>query len=252
MPKDYVKSFMRGQRRIKTRRRKFQHMTRYRGFKQNPIGGIHAFRRTVNTAKEGGYSCNGALASDATTTFFVFIGGAGVANTITYGAMRYYAELSSLPGLTEFTGLFDAYRIRKVTMKFIPYATTVDSDMIAASAAANLIMHYAVDYDDATLPAASQVGLEELQQYEGYHSRQVITGKGFSISFRPRVATTVYQGAFTAYAQASKKMWIDMTSTTVQHYGLKMLFEGYNGNATAFYLPFKIESTYEIELKGVR
>lgn len=114
--------------------------------------------------------------------------------------------LSSLPNSTEFTSLFDQYRIVQVTCRFIPLA--------GAGTGSNPLIT-AIDYDDSTPPVA----VTDLLQYDSY----VMTQPGFVLerTLTPHVAVAAYSGAFTSFANAPNAMWIDVASPNVQYYGLK-------------------------------
>jgi len=117
-----------------------------------------------------------------------------------------YFSLSSLTGSTEFTTLFDQYRIIQVTVKFIPLA--------GAGSGSNPLVT-AFDYDDASAPT----GVVDLFQYDSVQLTQ--PGVVLERTMTPRVVQTVYQGVPSAYATAPNSLWIDASYPSVQYYGLK-------------------------------
>lgn len=230
---------------------RYNRMTR--GFLTNPYSGIHRFRRTVNIAGETGTSRANNITVSAANTHFLMGGTSAAQYTLSYGQLTYYMAIANLPNLSEFTNLFDSYRINSVTLKFIPYATaTMDPTAFGAS---NCIMHWVKDFDDVTLPASGETGIAALEQYPGYRRQNMnASSKGITVKIRPRAATSLYQGAFTAYAQASRNTWINCANPDVQHYGFKACFELYNGTTTGVntVFPFRVEATYDLSFKGVR
>lgn len=151
-------------------------------------------------------------------------------------------KLSVLPNASEFTTLFDAYRIDKVKLTFI-YSS---NDAVQGTSATNSLPMIGVvkDYDDAT--ALTSVG--DYEQYETYKLKRI--DKPFSVVLRPRIAMSAYQGAFTGYINTSAK-WIDANSPDVQHYGLKWFIWKPNPQSTGaklgqlhimvkYYLSFKL------------
>jgi len=124
--------------------------------------------------------------------------------------------LGALPGATEFTSLFDQYRILECTYSFIPYFTEATS---SSSGTVPGIIGSAVDYDDANFV----LGLSDLQQYESYQRVNCVVP--FKRVVRPRSAVAMYSGAFTSFGNVYGQ-WIDSASPTVQHYGLKTVIHG--------------------------
>lgn len=122
-----------------------------------------------------------------------------------------YFRLSNLPNYTEFTNLFDKYRIMKVRVTFIPKSQQAGTDVATARTGTVAV---AIDYDSAVSPAALGTVME-------YDNCKLYTGeKRITRTFKPRIATAVYNGAFTGYAEGMKDMWIDNASPDVQYYGL--------------------------------
>jgi hypothetical protein len=116
--------------------------------------------------------------------------------------------LGGFPDFSDFTNLFDAYRIAQVSVEFYPLfldtTATTNYPPIAT----------VIDYDDA-----SSTSYSLLQEYD---SLQIVnTGVYFERTFIPRIASAVYSGAFTSFAQSKGLTWIDAASTGVIHYGLK-------------------------------
>ena len=143
---------------------------------------------------------------------------AGTTAQYAYGSAAF--TLNSLPNYTEFTNLFDQYRINKVTVQAFP-RQTMETD--TTNPAVN-IFHYAFDHTDVTAPSA-----------ESDVCNMTITAasnrfKPFTMTLKPVAATTVYQGiTANGYAPAKPSTWIDCKSYAVNHYGLK--FAWFNNNS---------------------
>jgi len=118
-------------------------------------------------------------------------------------------SLADLPNASEFTTLFDQYKIDKIEVLMIPSVT----QSTAASPMSGLTVTE-VDYDDANTPAS----LDEMYQSEN-HQLHTPTSS-IARSFVPSIAIAAYSGAFTSYAQ--KTGWIDCASSNVAHYGFKI------------------------------
>jgi len=129
-------------------------------------------------------------------------------NTITTSAtvattFAYAPSLSNFPDAAFLTACFDTYRILCFKIQFSP--TVLNPNFIT-----NIIT--AIDFDDAT----ASVNLSSRDT-----AQSVPLGQYFERTFVPRVSNALYSGSvFTSFGQM-KREWIDQTSNTVPHYGLK-------------------------------
>ena len=154
--------------------------------------------------------------------------------------------LNSLPNYTEFTGLFDVYRIRKVVVTFICDRATAS---VGAAAVANTLtpnLWVCTDYDDAT-PLATE---GDWSQVEGAKYKQL--DRPVTWTVYPRVAAALYGGAFTSYGNTN--MWVDLGSPGVQWYGIKWAYDMYSaaGAGATILSHINIHFNLTIECKGVR
>jgi hypothetical protein len=149
------------------------------------------------------------------------------------GALKFV--LTQLPSYTEFTTLFDQYRISRLEYTFLPYFT------IGTPTAYAPFIATAVDYDDGTAPAS----FGAIQQYE--NSRVISAYRQFAASFQPHIAVAAFGGAFTSYAN-NRPGWIDSASPSVEHYGLKYVIGQCSGSAQSF----RVVGRVIIQTKNVR
>lgn len=143
--------------------------------------------------------------------------------------------LNSLPNYGEFTALFDQYRILEAIVSFIP----LQNMSVATSGTTNYpgIFMTAIDYDDANLPATS-----DLQQYESY--QRIAAYRPCVRVVKPRSAVALYNGStFTGYGTAKHGQWIDAASPSIPHYGLKTIIHGAGYAAST--------NVYEVEVQLV-
>jgi hypothetical protein len=120
--------------------------------------------------------------------------------TDTFGAVA--VSLSTLPNSTEFTTLFDAWRILEIYVTFLPIAPL-------SNTAAYPALYTVIDLDDANTPAA----VTDLTQYE---TCQTTVGRSLT--------TRVFSPRFnigTTGVRAEPFAWIDVASSTTNYYGLK-------------------------------
>jgi len=153
------------------------------------------------------------IATGTTSQYQINSSGAGN----TYRAWSF--SLDQVPNPSEFTNLFDSYKIDKVVVKFQAVGVQQISSEYSNGAGAVSYQprtYTAVDYDDDTVPTA----LTELTQYS--NCKQRLAGRNFSITIRPKVAVQVYRSAvLTAYANPDKTVKLDCAYSDVPHFGLK-------------------------------
>lgn len=120
----------------------------------------------------------------------------------------YTFTLGALPDSTEFTALFDQYRIMQVRMEFTPLFTDTSATVAYPP------LYTAIDYDDANSVTGAQIN-----EYDSVMFTP--TGTYFERTFNPRIALAAYSGAFTSFGQPKAGFWLDCASPSVVHYGLK-------------------------------
>lgn len=155
-------------------------------------------------------------------------------------------KLSELPNYSEFTLLFDQYKIVGVQTKFIFDANCAQVPTTANALGPSLPNLITVnDYDDAT-PLIIDT---DYQQYETYKIARM--DRPIKRYCKPKVATAVYNGTFTGYAQSSP--WIDANSANVEWYGLKYSIDPVNTHSGANTIGFcTILRTYYIVCRDTR
>lgn len=126
----------------------------------------------------------------------------------TFGGI--YFRLQDMPNVSEFTNLFDMYRIDKVTIKFMPRANSAE----AGTNQGLVKLFTVIDKDDITTPTS----IAELLQYET--CKVTPMSRVVTRTFKPLFAREAFQGGVTsAYTPGSG--WIDCSNPLVQHYGIK-------------------------------
>jgi hypothetical protein len=125
-------------------------------------------------------------------------------------AWSFKFTLDSLDNYTEFTSLFDLYRIDKIVFRLIPLQNTVEAPATQKDVG---LLYGAVDLDDyagATVATLCQYPNMKIANFD----------EKLTFAFKPKFAVAAYSGAFTSYANTGG--WIDMGSPSVEHYGLKL------------------------------
>lgn len=156
----------------------------------------------------------GQLASSSTVNVF------GAQSTV----------FTDLPDNANYSGAFDQYRITMIEYFVKP---TCQKGTSNAATSPYAFMYFIHDYDDATSPSS----LSALLSY----SNVTIIGPGESHArkIRPHCATamtTSAAGAITG-AQNQASPWLDSSSTSVVHYGIKYgITQGNSTNLTTWRL----------------
>lgn len=149
-------------------------------------------------------------------------------------------RLSDIPNYTEFTNLYDQYRITGVSVKFFPQQ---DSANTGISNATTAIIHTAADYNDATAITTEQ----DILQYQTLRTHRFDTI--FHYYLKPRVATAIYNNvATTGYAQSGHP-WIDVSSPSAPFYGLKVVVPTVSASSLS---GWRLYATFYIECRDVR
>jgi len=137
----------------------------------------------------------------------------------------YTFSLGALQDSTEFTTLYDQYRIGVCRVNFVANAglqpTTIST---------------VIDYDDATTQNKSALG-----EYSTFQQNQL--GNSFFRTLQPRPALAAYSGAFTSFGSAPAKMWMDVASPGILYYGVKGQIPGIAASTTTVVYTVTIEVT---------
>lgn len=135
-----------------------------------------------------------------------------------FGALSF--KLSDLPNYSEFTALYDEYRIKAVKIMFVPTMNVATANATSGTTAGFVpvpALYTWIDNDDNTAPTTITQG----QQYQSFKCHGLLDRMRCR-SVVPEVSTALYGsgGAFTSYGQV-KNQWIDNNSPSVVHFGLK-------------------------------
>jgi len=146
------------------------------------------------------------------------------------GALSF--ALSSLPDYTEFTALFDQYRIIQASVSFEPTSLVSTSTPLIT----------VLDYDDAVVPTS----LNMLYEYETMQSST--SGTMQKRVLTPKLALAAYSGVFTSFGVAPTGTWIDSASPSVLYYGVKWYNDAQTGNNTSINWDIIVSLTCQFKL----
>lgn len=209
-------------------------------------GKIYSYKRVLDLSQVGPGLTTDNVNCDVSGTLLQLNNAVSGGNS--YGALSYYASLDQLPDNSEFTSLYDQYKITGIKLEIIPFNNTSNAGTTIAGSNVAACLHSVVDFDDVSLPTASLSGVQKLMQYQNY-KRTMIPGRKLVRFYRPHLAVGAYSGAFTSYLNKGPQ-WIDCGSPSVQHYGFKMVPEIFSSTAST--LTCKMLVTMYVKFKNVR
>lgn len=153
-------------------------------------------------------------------------------NTSAFQGYARSFTFSDLVQATSFQTIFDQYRITDLEVWLIPGYTNSSSFTPGVSGQ----LYTVTDYDDDTTPSSSN----NLLQYTNVMQGPPILGH--YRRWKPHVAEALYGGgAFTSYGNIPAP-WIDMSSSSVKHYGFKAGVDpaGSSGSVVSYGLNIRI------------
>lgn len=141
--------------------------------------------------------------------------------SISNQAPVYLPSAGDLPNFSEFTALYDEYKINKIKLNFECLFNGRDMNSTnPTSGTASLLgslkrIRVVRDYNDNTALAS------ENSAFEYQNCRSYAVGKSFKIVLYPRLLTINYRSAVSSSYTSTKPKYIDTTDTATPHYGLK-------------------------------
>jgi len=160
-------------------------------------------------------------------------------------------SLAQVEGYTDFTGLYDQYRIRAVKCLFTPLS--VVSTILQTSGAPQIqipTLMTAIDYDDDTAPSTASV----IRQYQTCHTHHYSElNKPHVRYFTPACLAQMYESVSATAYSPKFGQWIDMTDSATPHYGLKCLISTPSiATSVDLNCGYQIEVCYYLEFKNTR
>ena len=233
----------------KARRRRI-----YKGKVGKLVPNVHMFRRVANYSNSGNLIRTGIITQSTDVLLLTL---SSIGSAIQYGAGAVYFTLDAVPNSTEFTLLFDEYRIESVVIKFTPFWTQSLTAAAAVGTAGQttVLWHDIFDEDDAGIPTATDAGINEMRQYNNYRVRTFVNGRPITKTMRPRTqgvaAITAGTIGSTANMTLPRKIFYDCNEPAIEYYGYKFICEASNSGAnTVLYIKCEVTTTFT--MKGVR
>ena len=156
-------------------------------------------------------------------------------STPTYAAFTF--RLVNVFNSTEFTALFDQYKINAVQLMFFPQQTAVTRVNFPGETAYNGRILTAIDYNDSTPPTQ----LDELREYENVEVHSAV--ENFSVYIdKPKYVDNT---------GALRTGYIGTSSPSTIHYGLKTAVEILNPGSAGTYT-YRLEAVYYMSFKAIK
>jgi hypothetical protein len=130
-------------------------------------------------------------------------------STSTYSSIAYYFCLNDLPSYTDFSNLFDVYRIAGVEVKMMPQVIAPNT-----SGASLGILYVAFDPDDNTAITVTQI--QQRQNTKIYRPNQIV-----DLKFEPAHLDLIYAQSGSQESPTFRKEWMNSASPNVPYFGLK-------------------------------
>lgn len=209
-----------------TYRFKRQAATSFVTWKYDATNGI-----VVNTL---GQFAKGAVTSSTLTT------SGGLVGYYDVGLSQWF-QLSDLPSYSDFTSLYDRYRITGVKLKI----TYLSNQAAVNSLSVLPVLNYAIDYDDNSVPSSEST----MQEKQDVKTKVLLANKPISIYIKnPKVQAAVLNNAGTFDAAMVTNGFVNCTYPTTKHNGLKMWISSIYSNAGS-QCALRIVPTYYLALK---
>lgn len=159
-----------------------------------------------------------------------------------YGAL-FIEPLTDIPAWTEFSNLFDSYKLMALKVMFIPLAdntTSIGNETVYFNR-----IFSCIDYNDRSVPTT----ISEVREYENckFSPGNRIHKRYFKPNFTIDMENTIGQGT----SSNSQKAWLNTNNAgDVEHFGLKYAIETLG--STASYTLYKVEYKVYLAFKSVR
>jgi len=214
-------------------------------------GPVYKFTRTYNLA--GNCAVDGtSITQTSGAGYFTFSCATSGPN---FGYIQVYPQLNLLPANSDFTLLFDQYRIINAKVKLTPYQTvSAMTDASSFGTSTNgMLVHSCIDYDGApslSFGTSDSSCLGAIRQEKTYRMAPFLTtdGKSYTVSC-PAPAVRVDNSGV---GLVMNSPWLNQTNSAVPHYGLIFVMEMFSSTGIpSQVIYFKGECTLELECRGL-
>jgi len=157
--------------------------------------------------------------------------------------LTYSFKLDNLVNPSDFTNLYDSYKINKVTLHLEP----IYEQPLNGSFAIQKKIRVVHDYNDNN-PLSDE---DDYLEYSNCKSYVPFSKRGINITLYPKINNVIENvgGSANAFTSlASSKVWLDIQNDEVPHFGLKIFIPGtLSGEEVPL---FRVRARYHISLKN--
>jgi len=182
---------------------------------------------------------------DKDTTYPGSAGPNTIAETGADQHLAYSFKLDNLVNPSDFTNLYDSYKINKIVLMLEP---TFDQTQSAAPALFARKVRVVHDYNDNDILTDEDDYLE----YSNVKSYHPFSKRGINVTLYPKINNVIENvgGSANAFtSQASSKVWLDIKNDEVPHFGIKIFIPaGLTPNEGP--VMFRVRARYHISLKN--
>lgn len=158
--------------------------------------------------------------------------------------------LNLIPNLTEYTNLFDQYKINGISFRAVPKTQQFQG---GTSGTGNPLGYgqvvSVIDYDDSTTPLTK----DQLMEYGSV--KFTSSGRMHKRYFKPKILTRAAINSATDGNVSSKALWVDTLNPDVQHYGIKLFIDAPvvpNPATDSSSVSYDLYATYYFQCKNTR
>jgi len=169
--------------------------------------------------------------------------------------LTYTFALTDVLSYTEFTAMFDQYKIKRVDFKIQMITNpdaTWDVNNGTSGARDNTVNWFPKFWYIQDSDGGGADTLLQIKERVGVKFFVMKPNKEYTIRIRPKVLVQTYK-TLTSTGYAPKSLWVDCVDAAVPHYGLNAVIDclGLNPVDTTGFR-FRIEYKFHLAFKGVR
>lgn len=161
-------------------------------------------------------------------------------------------QLTDVVNYTDFTSLFDSYRIDKVDYYMQLLTNPEGFTDVAPSLTNNAkeawypVMWYVLDDDDSTVPTLAQ-----LREKQGIKRKVLKPNQIIKFTVYPKFQKQTYAGPGGLVGYGPSKGWLDCADSGVPHYGIKGCVD-FHQNVVATQYNVEVTAKYHLSFKGAQ
>lgn len=232
-----------------TKRKQKKYRKKPLRIKKNIANNTYAFKRFITTfSKSDAASASMTASYNGNILNLAF--GAAAPQTSGYYSVCFTHTLADIANYSEFTSLFDQYKIVGVKISIVPLCNSVNTGDASSAVDTASLVYQCLDFDDGSPFSASLTGIQDIQQRANF--RRTVGYKSISRYYKPRILMLGTVSAGGQNAINPKAQWTDCGNANVVHYGSKFIFQVYSNSVATVHIPFDIQMQYYVLFKGAR